>query len=227
MTEDPLSESYDIIIVGAGPAGSSAARSAAQNRARVLLIDRKRSVGVPVQCAEFVPQWISRYVDFSLACVVQPVETMVTHLPDQTCYEMKSPGYMLNRSLFDKELVTSAVLSGAKISNETKAVALSSGGVVIERGKKQKLLNPKVIIAADGVHSFVGRSVGQPSVNETVALQYDLAIPKPQNHVDIFFRKHYESGYAWFFPKGRRANVGVGVVPSKTSLWPSLLNDFL
>jgi len=140
---------------------------------------------------------------------------------------MKSPGYMLNRSLFDKELVISAILSGAKISVETKAVALSSGGVVIERAKKQMLLKPKVIIAADGVDSSVARWLEEPPVNETVALQYDLVIPKPQNHVDIFFRKDYESGYAWFFPKGRRANVGVGIVSSKASLLPSLLNDFL
>jgi flavin-dependent dehydrogenase len=45
--------------------------------------------------------------------------------------------------------------------------------------------------------------------------------------VDIFFHKDYEGGYAWFFPKGRTANVGLGVVSSKTSHLPDLLNDFL
>jgi flavin-dependent dehydrogenase len=45
--------------------------------------------------------------------------------------------------------------------------------------------------------------------------------------VDVFFHKDYEGGYAWFFPKGRTANVGVGVVPSKTSQLLNLLSDFL
>jgi flavin-dependent dehydrogenase len=50
---------------------------------------------------------------------------------------------------------------------------------------------------------------------------------KPPTHVDIFFHKDYEGGYAWFFPKGRTANVGLGVVPSKTAHLSDLLNDFL
>ena len=82
MVEAPLKESYDIVVVGAGPAGSSAAQAAAQRGAKVLLIDRRQRIGVPVQCAEFVPQWISRYAHFSSTCILQTIETMVTHLPD-------------------------------------------------------------------------------------------------------------------------------------------------
>ncbi len=59
-----------------------------------------------------------------------------------------------------------------------------------------------------------------------VALQYEVVIPHGQKDVDVFFHKDYEGGYAWFFPKGKRANVGVGVVPSKASFLPDLLNDF-
>ena len=106
MAEVPMTSM--ISSSGAGPAGSSAAQAAAQKGAKVLLIDRRQRIGVPVQCAEFVPQWISRYVHFSSKCILQTIETMVTHLPDGTSYEMKSPGYMLDRSLFDKELAASA-----------------------------------------------------------------------------------------------------------------------
>lgn len=222
-----LPEFFDILIIGAGPAGSSAAQAAAQKGARVLLIDRRRRIGAPVQCAEFVPQWISCHATFSSKSIIQAVETMVTHLPGQTSYEMKSPGFMLDRSLFDKELVTSAVLSGAEIATETKATGLSSGGVLVDRGSKQEIIKSSVIIGADGVHSSVARWVGQPSVKTLVGLQYEVVIPGPQNHVDIFIHKDYEGGYAWFFPKGRTANVGLGVVPSKTSHLTNLLEDFL
>jgi digeranylgeranylglycerophospholipid reductase len=222
-----MTEAYDIVIIGAGPAGSSAAQGAAQRGAKVLLIDRRQRIGVPVQCAEFVPQWISRHIHFSSKCILQTVEKMITHLPDQTSYEMKSPGYMLDRSLFDKELTTSAVLYGANISIQTIALEPSPEGVVVERRGKRELIKSKIIIGADGVLSSVARWVDQPRIKTIVALQYEVVIPKPQNHVDIFFHKDYEGGYAWFFPKGRTANAGVGVIPSKTSLLPNLLSDLL
>jgi len=222
-----MTESYDIVVIGAGPAGSTAAQAAAQRGAKVLLLDRRQRIGIPVQCAEFVPQSISRHTSFSSACVVQRVEAMVTHLPDGTSYQMKSPGYILDRSLFDKELVASAALAGAKISIETKAVGLSAEGLTIERGSEKKIIRSKIFIAADGVHSTIARFVGQPSLKTTVALQYEVVTPEPQNHVDVYFHKDYEGGYAWFFPKGSTANVGMGTVPSKTAQLPTLLGNFL
>ncbi|NWF92901.1 MAG: NAD(P)/FAD-dependent oxidoreductase [Syntrophaceae bacterium] len=227
MLETSVTKDYDIVIIGAGPAGSSAARAAAQRGVKVLLVDQKQHIGVPVQCAEFVPQWISRYIHFSSTCILQTVETMVTHLSDQTCHEMKSPGYMLDRSLFDKELSVSAILSEARISIGTKATGLISDGVIVERGTRKEHIKSKVIIGADGTHSSTARWIGLPPAKTIVALQYEMAIPNSQNHVDIFFHSDYEGGYAWFFPKGRTVNVGLGVVPSKTSHLSDLLNDFL
>jgi geranylgeranyl reductase family protein len=222
-----MTESYDIVVIGAGPAGSTAAQAAAQRGAKVFLIDRRQRIGIPVQCAEFVPQSISRHASFSSASVVQMVEKMVTHLPDGTSYEMKSPGYMLDRSLFDKERVASAALAGAKISIETKAVGLSAEGLAVERGSEKEVIRSKIFIGADGVHSAIARFVGQPSLKTIVALQYEVVMPEPQNQVDAYFHKDYEGGYAWFFPKGRTANVGVGLIPSKTTQLPGLLGGFL
>jgi digeranylgeranylglycerophospholipid reductase len=227
MVEPSLTESYDIVVIGAGPAGSSAARAAAQRGARVLLIDRRQRIGIPVQCAEVVPQWIFRYDSFSSTCIIQRVETMVTHLPDGTSYEMKSPGYMLDRSLFDKELAASAILSGAKISIETRALGLSSEGLVVERGSKKEVIQSKVFIGADGASSSVARIVGQPPLKTIAALQYEVVLSGPRNHTDVYFYKDYEGGYAWFFPKGRTANAGVGVVTSKASQLSNLLGKFL
>ena len=227
MVEASLSELYDIVVVGAGPAGSCAAKAAAQRGAKVLLIDRRQRLGIPVQCAEFVPQWISRHASFSSTCIMQRVEKMVTHLPDRIAYEMKSPGYMLDRSLFDKELAASAILSGARISIGTRAVDLSPEGLVVERGSKKETLPSKVFIGADGASSSIARFVGQPPLKTITALQVEVVISEPRNHVDVYFHKDYEGGYAWFFPKGKTANVGVGVVCSKASRLPDLLGNFL
>ncbi len=215
------------MVVGAGPAGASAAKAAAERGAKVLLIDRKQRVGVPVQCAEFVPRFVLRHAHFSSNCILQTIDSMVTHLADGTSYEMKSPGYMLDRSLFDKELVASAVLAGAKISIETRAVDLSSQGLAVEQGSQPKIIQSKVIIGADGVHSAIARFAGQPPLKTLVALQYEMVIPHCQNQVHVFFHKDYEGGYAWFFPKERTANVGVGVIPSRTTSLLNIIDRFL
>jgi geranylgeranyl reductase family protein len=222
-----MKNSYDIVVIGAGPAGASAARAAAQKGVKVLMIDRRQRIGIPVQCAEFVAQWVSRYAHFSSKSILQRIETMITHLPDGTFYEIKGPGYMLDRSLFDKELAASAVLSGAKISIETKALGLSQEGLIVEQGSKKEVIQSKVFIGADGAHSSIGRLVGRPNLKTIVGLQYEVILPKPQSHVDIFFHKDYEGGYAWFFPKGETANVGVGVIPERTNLLLGLLDHFL
>ena len=222
-----MTESYDIVIIGAGPAGSSAAKAAAERGAKVLLIDRRQRIGIPVQCAEFVPLSIVRHASFSPTCIMQRVEKMVTYLPNGTSYEMKSPGYMLDRSLFDRELAASAVLSGAKISIGTKAVGLSPKGLVVERGSRRETIPSKVLIGADGVPSSVARFVGQFPLKTIAALQYEVVLSEPRSHVDVYFHKDYEGGYAWFFPKGRTANAGVGLVLSKASQLPNLLDNFL
>ncbi len=134
---------------------------------------------------------------------------------------------MLDRSLFDKELATSAILAGAEILTGAKAIESSSEGVLVQKGIKKEWTRSKVIIGADGVHSTVVRWTKQPPFKVMVALQYEVVLFEPQSHTDIFFHPDYEGGYGWFFPKGRTANVGIAVIPQKTAGLPDLLNDFL
>jgi len=73
---------------------------------------------------------------------------MTTHLPDQSTYEMKSPGYMLDRSIFDKELAASAVQQGAHLSVQTRVTGLTRMEWLSNRGGKK-------------VHSFESRYRGR------------------------------------------------------------------
>ena len=66
----------DILVVGAGPAGSSAAAAAANSGARTILIDAKARIGEPLHCGEFVPQMLFSEFPLDRGCIVQPVEVM-------------------------------------------------------------------------------------------------------------------------------------------------------
>jgi digeranylgeranylglycerophospholipid reductase len=194
---------------------------------RVLVIDRRQRIGVPVQCAEYVPRGICRYVQVSSSSVVQEIETMVTHLPDGSSHQMRSPGFMLDRSCFDQDLAAAALQAGARVSTGTRGIKLTPEGVVIEHHCEQKLVRSKVIIGADGSRSSVGRWVSEDPSREIVALQYEITNPDARREVEVYFRPDYEAGYAWFFPKGETANVGIGIPSSKASTLPALLNHFL
>jgi hypothetical protein len=120
-------ESYDVVVVGAGPAGSSAAQAAARKGAKVLLIDRKQCIGVPMQCAEFVSQWISHHALFSSRCILQSIETMAIHLSDEISYEIRGPGYVLDRTFLRNYRLS--YLSGAQISIKQERSVFTRKGI--------------------------------------------------------------------------------------------------
>ena len=68
----------DVLVVGLGPAGASAARAAAKAGARVVAVDRREVPGLPVQCAEFVPLSLGQEVPDLRESVVQPIDAMDT-----------------------------------------------------------------------------------------------------------------------------------------------------
>jgi len=72
----------DILVIGAGPAGSTAAKFAAKAGARVILLEKRKQVGVPVQCAEYVPWQITQEVKLPADVIAQRIDSMQTYMPD-------------------------------------------------------------------------------------------------------------------------------------------------
>jgi digeranylgeranylglycerophospholipid reductase len=73
-----LADTWDILVVGAGPAGSSAAAASAKEGARTLLIDSKQRIGEQPHCAEFVPRRLFTEFDLDRRVIVQSVGSMAT-----------------------------------------------------------------------------------------------------------------------------------------------------
>ena len=223
---DPLE--YDVLVVGGGPAGSSAAHRAASNGARVLLIDRRTSIGVPVRCAEFIPKLLMREVGpRARRSIVQSVDEMVTHFPDGDVSRLASPGHMLNRATFDRSLVLDAVAHGAHVLAGTRAVAHSEEGVLARRGRTVLQIRANVIVGADGPASTVGRWMGRRNRVFVIGVQYEVPLLEPMTHTEVHFDSAYPLGYAWLFPKGDVANVGVGVARKSAGDARCALDRFL
>lgn len=202
---------YDVVVVGAGPAGSSAARSACEQGVSVLMSEKRESVGLPVRCAEWVPQMLSLEVDIQREYIARRVNVLETHLPDGDVVRMRSPGWMLDRSDFDKSLALAAVRAGADILTRSEVVSVHAQGVVAKLKGRQEKVQARVIIGADGPLSVTGRCVEQRNRDFISAVQLEVPLVTETDSSEVYFDLQYKGGYGWLFPKKGTANVGVGV----------------
>lgn len=201
---------FDVLVVGLGPAGASAAAAAARAGLSVLAVDKRRKLGEPVQCAEFVPLPMGRYARPAL---VQGITGMRSVLPSGACEHSQFPGLMVDRALFDQALATEASKAGALLRVQTALKSLDQQArVAVLRAPDGSLEQAqyRLLIAADGPHSGVARSVGLAPLVTVETRQYSLPLLQPYTDTDIWLSDEYPGGYGWLFPKGGVANVGIG-----------------
>ena len=147
-------ESYDVIIVGAGPGGSGAAKAAAEKGLRVLMVEKRQEIGSPKRCGEGLskgsaekmgiepqPNWVRRSIKG--ATCYSPNGNFV-----RVDYKDGPEGWVIERKTFDKYLAELAVNAGAKVLAKTEVVELIKedgvlSGVVLEsEGKTWKVRKP-------------------------------------------------------------------------------------
>ena len=163
---------YDIVIVGSGPAGTVTGRFAAESGAKVLIVERRAEIGVPVLCGEGISRkidqwdmlegdrWIAGRMDG--ARIFSPDGTMVVLSAEMAGNET---GYVVYRDIFDQELAKRAVKSGVKIMMNTQAIGLIKEdgkikGIKVKHFDKELDIECDIIVGADGVESKVGKWAG-------------------------------------------------------------------
>jgi digeranylgeranylglycerophospholipid reductase len=222
------SDRYDLAVVGAGPAGSVAAWTAADAGLSVLLMEKRQEIGSPVRCAEGVPhesllgfldpeaRWISAEVDRVEIVASSAGEVL------ERWQGSGGLGYVLERRVFDRVLAERAAAAGAEVRVKTPAVGLLHEGgfvrgVVAEWQGQQIEIGASVVIAADGVESRVGTwasvDTQLPLQDTMVCAQYLLSgIDWDPACLGYWIDEAVApGGYAWVFPKGEGlANVGLG-----------------
>ncbi len=208
----------DVLIVGGGPAGSTAAYKLARGGAKVLVVDFKRVIGSPVQCAEFVP--IQLYHQFSEffdeGVIAQKVSKMVHFTPWGEIVSMDSPGFVLNRERFDYKIHSLASENGATYLLRTRFVCVDNKTAVLEHidSREKVLVDFNLLVGADGPRSRVAKLLGKHTKHFLTTAQITAPLRHPTEDLLIFFRDYIPAGYGWLFPKSDVANVGVGLDPS-------------
>ncbi len=227
---------YDVLVVGAGPAGSMAAKTLAEAGLSVIMLEKRQEIGDPVRCAEAVskrglkdlvevdPRWIA--ADLKGSRVFSPDGASIVLSEEQSGGKT---GYVLERKIFDRDLAMEAARAGAEIMVKTRAQGLLKRdgkicGVSAIRSGDTFQIEAPLVIGADGIESKVGRWAGidttlKPKDISTCAqfLVEDESIDS--NYCEFYFGNKIAPGaYAWIFPKGEKvANVGLGVLGSRSS----------
>lgn len=203
-----MKQTADVLVLGLGPAGASAAAEAARRGARVIGLDRKREAGVPVQCAELVPALL----EVDAAALRQRIDAMATFVEDDAAdLQPNFPGHMLDRAAFDASLVQKARDAGAdlRFGAVVKRV-LRDGTVELAGGGR---LGARVLVGADGPRSRAGAAIGSVNAELVETRQITVPLKSPHAATDIFLSADIPGGYGWLFPKGEVANLGAGVDP--------------
>jgi digeranylgeranylglycerophospholipid reductase len=201
----------DILVIGAGPAGSSAAFVAAEKGWDVLVIEQKPVIGIPVRCAEYIPAPFLKEIDIGRDFIVQPVKGMRTILNDGTIKETPAPGFMIRRDIFDQALAQKAEKAGSGLRLCSKLISMDENGALVRSREKTYRIKARVIIGADGPHTRVGRWIDSCNRNLIPAIQVIADLAQPMDFTEVYFNKDIFGGYGWLFPKGSKATIGISI----------------
>ncbi len=235
----------DVVVIGAGPAGSIAAREAAKEGIDVLLIDMKSEIGTPKRCAEGVYNLGLEWLDIPVndRWVASTIYSGTIHSPDGNSFHapkeiLPMHGYVLERKVFDKHMAMDAARSGAEIMIKTRATDLErvDDGFIVtcESIDKEIEIKAKIVIAADGPSSLIGKMAGldvtTPAKYMMSCAQYEMCnLDIDEGNLEFYMGSTFaDGGYAWIFPKGEDiANVGLGITGETTENAIKSLDKFI
>ncbi len=230
----------DILVVGAGPAGSRAAAAAVREGARVVLIEAKTRIGEQPHCGEFVPARLFTELGLDDTSIIQRVdsmETLVLTRPEDEVEgsfgaavlqrETPSPGFLIDRPRFDRDLARQAASLGATVLCSTRLIRTEGHEWLAVSGREELSFRPQVVVAADGALSRVAKCVGLDAPELLTGAQCEVPLAGPLRKTIVFLHPSFVGGYGWLFPKGVAANAGLGISPGSGNSPASLLDEFL
>lgn len=226
---------FEVIVVGAGPAGSEAARAAAQAGVRTLLVEEHATVGVPSHCTGKLSHHAFREFDLPAALAQNAVSAAVFHSPGGVSVHVRRAAvdsYVVDRVAFDLWLVDRAQAAGAEVLTGVRITAAApEGGEMVVRGERRATgreafaARCRVVIDAEGAAPRLPGLLGlELPRRHALGLQYQLRgvgglVPDTP---EMFFGEGIAPGFfAWLMPLGRdRARVGLCVDPRRSRRAP-------
>jgi len=204
-------KSYDCIVIGCGPAGSMAARTLSRAGCKVLALDRKKEVGVPVQCGEAVSLRTISYAGLEDAgvSIVHEVDGCTVRSPSGNELFFRNPGACIDRAAFDRALSDSARSAGAEMVLGTRVTEISGKDGSFKVRTHHGAIGTRSVILACGPESDLPSDVGLSKNTEMVkAVNVKVRRKDDGDRLLFLVRGNFRGGYGWYFPRLDEVNIG-------------------
>lgn len=224
----------DVLIVGAGPAGSTAARTCASLGLRTVLLEEHPEVGCPAHCTGKLS--VHAFERFALpASLVQTaLRAAALYAPNGTVVRVRRPdvdSYVVDRDPFDRYLAERAAAAGADLITGARARAVSRAAgaaslrVEVERREGRVEIAAPLVIDAEGAAPVLPPQLGiRPRRTLVHGLQYEVegVALDDEDAPDLYFGRDIAPGFfAWLMPIGSgRGRLGLAVDPRFTDRPP-------
>lgn len=226
---------YDVIVVGMGPGGSSAARVLAEGGARVLGIDRQTFPRTK-PCGGALSVKIDPLLDPDFRAVVErDIYGVRFTCGGEAWSSHRSPSpivHMVMRPFFDLYLLQKARVAGAEVREGEAAVSVEEEGAGVTVRTPHESLRARYLVAADGAASTVARSLRiDRTLVKGIAIEAEVLVPP-----EVLSQMDGEAwidfgtipyGYGWIFPKRDHLSAGVAGLKSKVGDAKSVFDRFL
>lgn len=218
----------DVIIIGAGPAGTSCAKKLAEIGFSVKVFDKRAEIGAPKRCGEGISEASQNLIGkIPDRCIAQKIRGARLYAPDGRYLDaiLSEGGFVLERKIFDKWLAEEAVKAGASVQANTFVSGLLKDDRGYFTGVKAEFMGnefeekARIVVCAAGAESPLRtQALGVYSKLNLIdsCIQYEMTnIDTVPDLIHIYLSSVLAPrGYVWVFPKGEhRANVGLGIVP--------------
>ncbi len=209
---------YDAIIIGAGPAGATAARQLAKQNLRVLLLDKAKLPRYK-PCGGGLTSKVMQMLDFDIAPTLEDeARAVVFSYDSELAVSQKLPRvavWLVMRDQFDYLLTQKAVEAGAQLRDDTKVerVEMDEAGMSVHT--TSETWRTKFLVGADGANGITAKSLGLMAKRHDGAalegeIQVSLAALEKWRGKVLFDFGGIPWGYAWIFPKAEHLSIGVG-----------------
>lgn len=214
----PAKQPYDVIIVGAGPAGSTLGYELARQGTRVLILEKESlpryktcAGGITVKAAGLIDIDISRIVHQ----VTYGVKVIYKGKKEFTKWYDKPLIYMVMRDEFDLLLARRAESAGAVVDDNQKVTQLqvTSGGVEVMTN--HDTFTAEIVVGADGARGMVARKLElMKGIQLGVGIEAEISVSKEKmaswDSLIGMEMGYIRGGYGWVFPKKDTLSVGAG-----------------
>ncbi|MDE1798354.1 MAG: NAD(P)/FAD-dependent oxidoreductase [Candidatus Micrarchaeota archaeon] len=218
---------YDVAIIGAGPAGCSAAYTAAKEGLSAIFLEEHAKVGEPVHCGECLSLFATRRMglDIPKEAIAQEVKGIRVVWPDGSSTIYSEPGYDLDKHVFEQYLAVRAQGAGARLQTSSRVSGMSRQNGIWTLTTPAGPVRARAVIDASGYESVSNKLTGlnEKRFSTVNGAQYLMEDVPNDGYIEFFiWPRLAPEGYLWIIPKRNgAANVGL-VTPEAAKVHPYL-----